>query len=66
MQFYFRAQLQKEREETKDTIVHETKNMQNQMDDNMKDILDVVKKEKHDRERDVEHVKKMLVKKKRK
>merc|ERR1712013_173011 len=34
--------------------------MQNQMDDNMKDILDVVKKEKHDRERDVEHVKKRL------
>ena len=34
--------------------------MQNQMDDNMKDILDVVKKEKHDRERDVEHVKKRI------
>merc|ERR1712106_229228 len=36
------------------------KNMQNQMDDNMKDILDVVKKEKHDRERDVDHCKKRI------
>ena len=55
-----RNQLQREREETRDMVTSESKAIQDSMDITVKDILDVIKKEKSEREREIEHVKKRV------
>merc|ERR1711953_820766 len=55
-----RSQMQKERDETKEAVADIAKSLQDQMDGNAKDLLDVVKREKGDRERDVEVVKRRI------
>ena len=55
-----RNQLQREREETRDMVTSESKAIQDSMDITVKDLLDVIKKEKSEREREVEHVKKRV------
>ena len=56
----FRNQLQREREETRDMVTSESKAIQDSMDITVKDLLDVIKKEKSEREREIEHVKKRV------
>ena len=55
-----RNQLQREREETRDMVTSESKAIQDSMDITVKDLLDVIKKEKSEREREIEHVKKRV------
>lgn len=55
-----RGQMQKERDETKGAVADIAKNLQDQMDGNVKDLLDVVKKEKGDREKDIDVVKRRI------
>merc|ERR1712037_497648 len=55
-----RSQMQKERDETKEAVADIAKSLQDQMDGNAKDLLDVVKREKGDRERDVEVIKRRI------
>ena len=50
----FRTQLQREREETKESILSEAKMLQGQVDSVATDMLDVLKKERSDRERGFE------------
>jgi len=55
-----RSQMLKEREETKEVIGDHSRNLQEQLDGNIKDLLDIVKKEKGDREREGELIKKRI------
>ena len=56
----FRTQLQREREETKESILSEAKMLQGQVDSVATDMLDVLKKERSDRERGFESVKRRI------
>ena len=49
--------MQREREETKESILSEGKILQSQIDSVATDLLDVLKKERADRERAVEGIK---------
>merc|ERR1712223_842369 len=55
-----RNQLQKEREETKDMLTSEARAMQDGLDNTVRDILDVIKKERSEREREIENVKRRV------
>merc|ERR1719334_2272090 len=55
-----RSQMLKEREETKEVIGDHSRNLQEQLDGNIKELLDIVKKEKGDREREGELIKKRI------
>jgi len=55
-----RAQLQREREETRDLINSESKLIQGSLDNNTKELTDIIKKERSDREKDVESVKRKI------
>ena len=57
---YCRTQLQREREETKESILSEAKMLQGQVDSVATDMLDVLKKERSDRERGFESVKRRI------
>ena len=57
---YGRTQLQREREETKESILSEAKMLQGQVDSVATDMLDVLKKERSDRERGFESVKRRI------
>ena len=52
--------MQREREETKDNILSEAKILQGQIDSVAADMLDVLKKERVDRERGLEGVKRRI------
>ena len=56
----YRTQLQREREETKESILSEAKMLQGQVDSVATDLLDVLKKERSDRERGFESVKRRI------
>ena len=57
---FCRTQLQREREETKESILSEAKILQGQIDSVATDFLDIMKKERVDRERAVETIKRRI------
>ena len=52
--------MQREREETRESITSETKILQSQIEGTATDLMDCIKKEKVDRERGVETVKRRI------
>ena len=58
--FDFRSQVQREREETRECITSEVKIMQGQIEGTATDLMDCLKKEKVDRERGTETVKRRI------
>lgn len=55
-----RAQLQREREETRESISNEATLLRDQVDGNTRDLMDIIKKEKGERERDHESLKRKI------
>jgi len=55
-----RSQIQREREETRESITSESKILQNQTESAANDLMDCIKKEKVERERAVESVKRRI------
>jgi len=55
-----RTQLQREREETRECITSEVKILQNQVEGTATDLMEIIKKEKVDRERGIDTVKRRI------